>query len=46
MSMHLKLTNSIDSNCVGRQNNKDNIIVSNTILDCIEDSIGKVWEHL
>ena len=50
MSMHnskdsqLKLTNSIDINCIGRQNSNDGRM--NTTLYSVEDSIGKVWEHL
>ena len=40
----LKLTNSSDSNCVGRQNSNDR--KRNTIIDYAEGSIGKVWEHL
>ena len=39
----LTLTNSSDSNCVGRQNSNDR---RNTTLDYIEGSIGKAWEHL
>ena len=39
----LKLTNSSDSNCVGRRNSNDR--KRNTTLDYIEGSIGKVWKH-
>ena len=40
----LELTNSSDSNCVGRQNSNDKR--RNTTLDYLEGSTGNVWEQL